>query len=188
PTASLDLFGFRWQTLWQLHDLIGRHRIGLVHWNFYPPVNGYVLSLSALRPRVQHYFTDHNSRLLPLPAPPRWPTRWVRQALLRRFRKVWCVSQFVRDCLAEQRSWSNLERCLHFINTDRFRPDSATRQQVRREHGVEDRFVVLSVANLITEKRIDVAIRALVAAPERVTWWVVGRGKDGAEWPKTGWE
>ena len=55
------------------------------------------------------------------------------------------------DCLAEQRSWSNLECCLHFINTDRFRPDAGARRAVRAEQGVENRFVALAVANLIND-------------------------------------
>jgi glycosyltransferase involved in cell wall biosynthesis len=178
PTASLNLWGFRWKRLWQLNELIGRHRIQLVHWNFYPPVNGYLWMLSALRPRVQHYFTDHNSRLLPLPRAPVGLSRLVKRALLKRYRKVWCVSQFVQDCLAEQRSWSNLKCCLHFINTDRFRPDAAVRDQVRSDHGVHGRFVVLAVANLILEKGIDVALRALTLAPPRATLWVVGTGTE----------
>jgi glycosyltransferase involved in cell wall biosynthesis len=177
-TASLDLWGFHWRRLWQLNNLIGKHRIQLIHWNFYPPVNGYLWMLSALRPRVQHYFTDHNSRLLPLPQAPVGLTRLVKRTLLMRYRKVWCVSQFVQDCLAEQQSWSNLKCCLHFINTDRFRPDAAVRDTVRSEQGVQGRFVVLAVANLILEKGVDVALRALALTPPGVVLWVVGTGNE----------
>jgi glycosyltransferase involved in cell wall biosynthesis len=160
-TASLDLWAFRLSTWLRLNALIRRHRIQLVHWNFYAPLNHYLWSLSAWRPRLQHYFTDHNSRMLPLPQSPRGLNRLVRRALLSRYRQVWCVSQFVQDLLARQQSWSNLNCCLHFINTDRFRPDPVVREQVRKAHGVQGRFVVLVVANCIAEKGVDVALRAL---------------------------
>jgi glycosyltransferase involved in cell wall biosynthesis len=178
PTESLSLWGFEWKTLWRLYRLIGTHNIQLVHWNFYAPVNSYLLALSALRPRLRHYFTDHNSRSLPL-SQPRRSFRWlVKRALLKRYSKVWCVSRFVQDCLAAQRNWSNLKCCLHFINTDRFCPDSQTRQAVRKEQGCEDRFVVVAVAHLIREKGIDVAIRAIAEAPPRTVLWVVGIGSE----------
>jgi glycosyltransferase involved in cell wall biosynthesis len=180
PTASLNLWGFRWDVLWLLNDLIGKHRIQVVHWNFYPPVNGYLWMLSALRPCVQHYFTDHNSRPLPLPRAPVGLSRLVKRALLKRYSKVWCVSRFVQECLAEQQSWSNLKCCLHFINTDRFRPDPSVRASVRAARGVQGRFVVLVVANLISEKGVDVALRALSQAPAGVTLWVVGTGLQAA--------
>jgi glycosyltransferase involved in cell wall biosynthesis len=181
PTASMTLWDFRWKKLIQLYRLIARHQIQLVHWNFYPPVfNSYVWGLSALRPGVKHYFTDHNSRLLPLPRPPGGFSRWLRWLLLKRYRKVWCVSQFVQDCLTRQHSWSNLECCLHFINTDRFRPDAEVRAQVRRDLGCTHGFVVLAVANLIREKGIDVLLRAMPLTPEDVRLWVVGTGGETA--------
>src|SRR5262249_42120709 len=134
PTANLTLEGFGWQTLLRLNRLVGQYRIQLVHWHFYPPVlNSYLWALSVLRPWVQHCFTDHNSRLLPLPSPPRGVTRWLKWLLLKRYRKVWCVSQFVRDCMVRQGIWSNVDCCLHFVNTDRFRPEAKVREQVRRE-------------------------------------------------------
>lgn len=178
PTAGLDLWRFRWSTLRQLSNLIDEHDIRLVHWNFYPPLNAYVWSLSLRYPRLVHYFTDHNSRLLPLPAPPSGMRRLLKRALLSRYRQVWGVSRYVCDCLAQQQSWSNLQCCPHFINTDRFRPDAATRQRVRQQLGVEDRFVAVTVANLIPEKGIDIALRALAQSPERVVLWVTGRGDD----------
>jgi glycosyltransferase involved in cell wall biosynthesis len=180
PTASLNLWGFRWSTFYRLNALIGRQRIQLMHWNFYPPVNAYVGLLSVLRPRLQHFFTDHNSRPLPLPRPARGLRRLVKRTLLKRYRTVCCVSRFVQDCLAAQRSWPNLKCCLHFINTDRFRPDSAVRHNVRTEHGAEGKFVILVVANLISEKGVDVALRALALTPPPVTLWVVGSGAEAA--------
>ena len=180
-TASLNLWGFRWHALWQLNDLIGRHRIQLIHWNFYPPVNGYFCLLSALRPRLQHYFTDHNSRLLPLPRAPVGLSRLVKRVLLKRYRQVWCVSRFVQDCLAQQQSWSNLSCCLHFINTDRFRPDPAKRRRVRSDHGVDGHFVVLTVAHLIREKGVDVVLQALALTPPEVVLWIVGTGAEAKD-------
>jgi glycosyltransferase involved in cell wall biosynthesis len=179
PTASLTLWGFRWRTLWQLNRLIGSHGIQLVHWHFYPPLgNAYLWWLSVLRPRLRHFFTDHNSRLLPLPRPPSGFHRWAKRLLLKRYRRVWCVSRYVFDCLAAQRSWSHLECCLHFINTDRFRPDAEARQRVRRELGCEQAFVALAVANLIADKGIDVLLRAAALAPADVRVWVVGTGSE----------
>jgi glycosyltransferase involved in cell wall biosynthesis len=179
PTASLDLHQFRWKALGRLTDLIDRHSIQLVHWNFYPPVaNSYVWWLTALRPRVKHYFTDHNSRLLPPAGAARGLGLLVKRALLKRYRKVWCVSRFVQDCLTQQQGWSNLACCRHFINTHRFRPDAKVRRALRRDQGCEDAFVVLAVANLIREKGIDVALRAVAELPRSVFLWIVGSGSE----------
>src|SRR5262249_30654550 len=73
-----------------------------------------------------------------------------------------------------------VESCLHFINTDRFRPNLAIREAVRREHGCEQRFVALLAAHLIPEKGVDVAIRALVETPQNVVLWIVGTGPEQA--------
>jgi len=180
PTAHLNLWVFRWKTLWQLNEIINRHRIQLIHWHFYPPINGYLLALSALRPGVRHYFTDHNSRMLPIAGARAGVGRLVKRVLLKRYQKVLSVSQFVGDCLAEQRSWPKAECCLHFINTDRFRPDAAVRHTLRRDQACEDRFVVLAVAHLIREKGIDVAIRAMAETPPSTVLWVVGSGGETA--------
>ncbi len=180
PSAALSLWHFRWKKLLRLNELISRHQIQLVHWSFYAPVNGYMLALSALRPRLRHYFTDHNSRDLPMPAPARGIGGLVKSVLLKRYRKVWCVSHFVHDCLTAQRNWSNLECCLHFINTDRFRPDRKVREAIRREHGCENRFVALAVAHLIPQKGIDVAIRAIALTPAHAALWIVGGGDESA--------
>jgi glycosyltransferase involved in cell wall biosynthesis len=178
PAGHLSLSTFRWRSVWKLNKLIHRQRIQLIHWNFYPPLNGYYLALSALRPRLRHYFTDHNSRALPLSNSPTGVTRLVKRALLKRYEKVLCVSQFVADCLAEQGCWSNVKCCRHFINTERFRPDSAERQEIRRERACEDRFVVLAVAHLIQDKGIDVAIKALAETPPKTVLWIVGSGHE----------
>jgi glycosyltransferase involved in cell wall biosynthesis len=176
PTAEMNLWRFSWKKLNRLRGMIRAHGIQVVHWNFYAPVNPYFLGLLALEPGVRHYLTDHNSRTVPLPQPRRSLAKAVKRRILRRYSQVWCVSRFVNDCLARQGTWSNLETCLHFINTDRFRPDAAVRDAVRRQHGHESSFVLLAVANLIPEKGLDVAIRALAETPADVVLWIVGQG------------
>jgi L-malate glycosyltransferase len=177
PTAHLNLWSFGLQKLKRLGRMVSEHGIQVMHWNFYSPLNYYVMGLSALRPRLRHCLTDHNSRVVPLAPPARALSRLVKRLLLKRYQQVWCVSQYVNDCLRQQQTWSNLATCLHFINTDRFRPDPATRSRVRAETGCGDRFVVLTVANLIPEKGIDVAIRAMAAAPPEAVLWIVGDGQ-----------
>src|SRR5262249_8882483 len=104
--------------------------------------------------------------------------RLLKRALLKRYRKVWCVSRYVQECLAAQGTWSNLVSCLHFINTDRFRPDAGVRRAGRRDPGCRDCFLALGVANLIPEKGIDVAVRALTQTPADTVLWVVGTGPE----------
>jgi glycosyltransferase involved in cell wall biosynthesis len=159
--------------------LVIRHRIEVVHWNFCPPLrNGYIWWLTLLAPRVWHYFTDHNSRFLPTVPPVAGLRRAIKRVLLRRYRKVLCVSEFVRDCLREQGTWSNLESCAHFVNAARFRPDPRARAAVRQELGADGRFVCLTVAHLIKAKGIDVLLRALAETPPSVALWVVGEGEE----------
>src|SRR5207249_11817790 len=163
--------------LWRLLRLLRRQRIDLVHWNFSHPLNNsYLWWLTLLRPGLQHCYTDHNSRWLPLPRPRGGLRRAVKRLCLKRYRRVVCVSHFVEQCLRDQSCWSNLLPCLHFINTDRFRPDAAVRAAVRREQEAEGHFVLLTVAHLIKEKGIDVALKALRELPETVVLWVVGSG------------
>jgi glycosyltransferase involved in cell wall biosynthesis len=176
----LDMSRFRWLVLSRLLALIRRHRIGIVHWNFSAALfDSYMWWLTLLRPQVKHYFTDHNSRSFPLPAAAGGWKKRLKRLLLARYAKVLCVSRFVQDSLQEQGVWSNLECCLHFVNTDRFQPDPQVRAKVRRERHAEDRFVLLTVAHLIKEKGIDVALRALGLLPEEVVLWVIGGGAEG---------
>jgi glycosyltransferase involved in cell wall biosynthesis len=175
----LDLGRFRWEHCRRLLQLVSEHRIEVVHWNFTPPLgNPYLWALSLWRPNVCHFFTDHNSRRLPA-TPRAGPLkRAFKRALLKRYAKVLCVSTYVRSCLVAQGAWSNLADCLHFINTDRFRPDAAARQSVRRHLDGTDRFVMLAVAQLIRDKGIDLAVRALPLLPDDVVMWVVGNGPE----------
>ena len=57
----LNLDTFNVATLRRLMRLIREHRIELLHWNFYRPVNLYVYSLKLLMPRLRNYLTDHNT-------------------------------------------------------------------------------------------------------------------------------
>lgn len=175
----LDLTRFGWKTLSHLLALIGQHRIDAVHWNFSPPLgNSYLWWLSLLRPRVKHYFTDHNSRFLPLPGAPRGVKKLCKSLLLKRYSRVVCISQFVLECLQNQRVWSNLVCCRHFINPERFQPDTRVRALLRARHRAEDRFVLLTVAHLIKAKGVDVILRALKLLPESVVLWIIGGGAE----------
>jgi glycosyltransferase involved in cell wall biosynthesis len=176
---SLDLRRLRPGTLARLCRVVSRHRIDVMHWNFTSPLgNPYLWWLTLLRPGLAHYFTDHISRLLPMPAPPEGVRRRLKQLLLRRYARVFCVSDFVRDCLHTQGVWpaARLMPCLHFVNTDRFRPDPAVRDRLRRDLAAQGRFVVLVVAQLIEAKGIDVLIRAMADVPPEATLWIIGDG------------
>ena len=178
----LDLLHFRLRTLLDFWQMVRNQGIDLVHWNLTNPLaNPYLWALSVLSPGVQHIYTDHNSRE---DLSYRGPTGWkavCKRLLLKRYRQVWCVSNYVQNCLTEQGTWSNLHCCRHFINTDRFRPDPAVRAEMRGQHGVEGRFVVTAVAQLISAKGVDLAIRALAELPENAVLWIVGTGSQADE-------
>ena len=130
-----------------------------------PLANLYLWGLTMVKPGVRHFFTDHNSRQGPAYVGPTGLKKACKRLLLKRYRQVWCVSQFVHNCLANQRTWSNLHCCRHFVNTDRFRPDAAARARLRGQHGVDERFVILVIAQLIDAKGVDLAIKALAELP-----------------------
>lgn len=175
---GLDLSRFDLGTLYRLVRLIYGLKIQLVHWNFYRPLNGYLAALTILTPWTRHWITDHNSRLLPIRHTGKLAKKLIKKLLLRRYSKVLCVSQFVLECLETEGTWSNLSRCVHIINTDRFLPSSLQRSCLRNKANAEELFVVLAVAHLIRPKGIDVAIRALRDLPEHVVLWVIGDGED----------
>jgi glycosyltransferase involved in cell wall biosynthesis len=179
---ALDLTRFRLGTFRRLLELIGRHRIEVVHWNFYHPIfNGYLWALSALRPGIDHYFTDHISRS-GRGQEARDSGRlksFVKRALSSRYRRIFCISDFVvaqMQALAGPRA----ERVHYFVNTDRFRPDASVRSEVRLAQGVGEEFVVVTVAYLIKEKGIDVVIRAMSELSSDAVLWVVGQGPEQA--------
>jgi glycosyltransferase involved in cell wall biosynthesis len=178
-SECLDLRSFSWPRLLRLSQLISRHKISHVHWNFTEMLrNGYLWGLSFLRPNVGHLYTDHNSRIFGSTQPSGWLKRVVKRSLLHRYEKVFCVSQFVLDNLQRQQTFSNLILSRHFVNTERFRPDRVVRDEYRKRFNVEPCFVVLTVAHLIKEKGIDVMIRALAELPSNVVLWIVGDGEE----------
>lgn len=173
----LDMQKFHWRSLLALRKLVRTQGIDVIHWHFTDPLcNPYVWWLSVLCPTVRHYYTDHISRLQQPYTPPAGWKRMLKRFLLKRYSQTWCVSQFVHDCLVEQGTWSNLHVCRHFINTDRFVPDPTIRSKMRRQFGVEDRFVMTVIAQLIPEKGIDIVIRAMTDLPDKAVLWIVGTG------------
>lgn len=176
----LNLEAFDFKTLRQLMRMIHQHKIELVHWNFYPPINLYICILTLLMPRLRHYLTDHNTRELPILPPVGGLKRALKKFLLRRYSRVLCVSDFVLECLKAERVWSKLCICTHFINTKRFQPDGVVRSCIRGELNVEGQFVVLTVAHLVNWKGVDVLLRALTRLPLRVVAWIVGDGPEAS--------
>jgi glycosyltransferase involved in cell wall biosynthesis len=178
----LELRQFRWDTLFTLWRRVREHGIEVIHWNFTDPLsNLYVWCLTCLSPRLRHIYSDHHSREDASDVPHKRWKKALKGLLLKRYCQVWCVSRFVRSCLAAQATWSNLICCPQFINTERFRPDPARRAELRREENVEDRFVVALIAQLIRSKGIDLAIRALSELPENIVLWIIGTGPDLGE-------
>lgn len=174
----LDLKSFNFSTLRRMMHLIRRHRIELIHWNFYGAINLYICSLALCSPRLSHYLTDHVTREFPIASASVGLQRLVKKMLLRRYNKVLCVSDFVLKCLEAEDVWRNLHTCTHFINTERFRPDDLSRARLRNELDVADRFVILVVTQLVDWKGVDVVLRALGRLPSRVVAWIVGDGPD----------
>jgi glycosyltransferase involved in cell wall biosynthesis len=174
---SLDLTRFRWRSLVDLWTLLGRLGITVIHWNMTDPlVNAYLWLLALVRPDIRHFYSDHNSRENEPHAPPTGIKRAIKRLLLKCYRQVWCVSDFVRRCLVAQGTWSNLRRCLHFVNTDRFQPDAGARLRLREQQGVDKCFVILLITQLIKAKGVDLALVALAELPEQAIVWIVGTG------------
>jgi len=178
PVASLRLGKFRPSALARLIRLVDHHRIHVIHWNLYPPINPYVMLLRLLRPKIRHVLTDHNSR----------PRAFVRSTnMLKRLSRKWfasaysdifAVSNYVHSDLLNQAIWKNPRRYYHFVNTDRFKPDAEAKKVVKASLGCERRFVMLVVAHLIPEKGVDTALRALALLPPQVSLWIVGDGPE----------
>jgi glycosyltransferase involved in cell wall biosynthesis len=176
-SECIDLRVFRWSRLLQLSRLITRHRIQVIHWNFTEPLrNGYLWWISIFHPRVSHLFTDHISRASEAPQSSGTAKSGLKRLLWRRYNRVFCVSQFVLNDLRRQRMHPELRLVRHFVNTDRFCPNPNGRNRLREELCVEKNFVLLTVAQLIAEKGIDVLIRTLAMLPDHVVLWIVGDG------------
>lgn len=178
----LDLRRFRPGLLTQLMALLRKYQIEAIHWNFTAPLlNRYLWILSILRPNLVHYYTCHFSARLNAPPPAQGWKRWFKRILLRRYARVFAVSQYVADDLHEQGTWSNVICCPHFLNIERFRPDAEVRARVRQEMQADGNFVVVQVGQLIPEKGVDVALKAMTELPDRVVLWVIGTGPDRAQ-------
>jgi glycosyltransferase involved in cell wall biosynthesis len=170
---ALNLNRFDLTTFRRLLRLMRKARIDVVHWNFYPVVNPYVLLLSVMN-HARHYWTDHSSRdASGVSSTPR-----LRNLVLRRYHRVLCVSDFVMQSLRREGATVPLTRMTHFVNTERFRTDPQARYRLRAQLGVGDHFVALAVANLIPEKGIEVLLHALAKLPPDVQVWVVGGGPE----------
>lgn len=177
PAEALNLYRFTPAALRQLLRLIRRYSIELIDWNFYGPFNPYPLSLTLLAPAVEHYYTVH-SRPANKSEPSSGVKRTMKKVLLKRYRKVLCITDFLVEYLEQEKIWSNLSRCHFFVNTKRFQPDPVVRANLRKQMSVEERFVILTVSSLIPEKGVAVMIRALTELPESATLWIVGGGKE----------
>ena len=176
----LDLVRFELKTLRRLVSLIRREQIDLVHWSFYEPlINPYLWCLSVVMPGLRHRYTEHNSRPDPVAGAPRGgPKEWVKRTLMRRYERIYGISDFV--LLAHQTHYParKAARWRYFVNTDRFAPDAAARVNLRTRMGIADhQFVIVVIANLIRQKGVDVAIRALARRPVETVLWVVGSGE-----------
>jgi glycosyltransferase involved in cell wall biosynthesis len=179
PVAQLDMGRFRAETARRLVRLVRAHGVELVHWHFFPALsNRYVWALTALAPRVRHFYTDHTSRPGPGPPAARGPRLLDKKALGRRFARFYGVSQYVLGCVRDGGVWPEPLLCTHFVNTDRFAPDETARAEVRGRLGAGDRFVALLVGQLIPGKGVDVAVRALGRLPGSVVLWVAGEGPE----------
>jgi glycosyltransferase involved in cell wall biosynthesis len=134
--------------------------------------------LSALLPRVRHRYTEHNSPPNPAAAEPsRGPKEWVKLALMRRYERIYGISDFVLRARAGHFPRDRAVRWFYFINTDRFAPDPNARDEQRARMGVrEGQFVISVLANLIPQKGVDVTIRSLRQLPPEFVLWVLGAG------------
>jgi len=178
----LDLHHFRVRTLVQLVRLIHRERIELIHWSFTQPItNPYLWALSVLTPGVRHYYTEHTTGLGPPGPLATGVKRAIKKILYRRYARVIGVSQYVTNRLHDQGCASGLGTCLHFLNTERFRPDPAVRVEARQEFGATEHFIVIVASYLGYPKGHDVAIKAIERLPDAVRLWVVGRGADDSD-------
>lgn len=180
---SLDLHKFSPASLWRLLGLVRRYRIDVVHWNFYSPINPYMLAMSVLVPGVRHFITDHNSRIPNETISASPLKKRLKKFLLSRYSRVLCISDFVQRELQEQEVWPRLSRCTYFINTARFRPDQPLRVRSRAELGLTNpgTFTILFVGKLMNWKGADVAIKAMSKLPESAVLFVVGEGPAESE-------
>ena len=178
PAEVLDARSFSARGLAGFLRLIRRHRIDIVHWNFTEAVaNPYLWALKATAPRVQHWLTDHVSRLVVVPQRVAGLKRGIKSRLLARYARVIAVSGYVRECLEHGGFPQDVAVQYLFVNPARFARNALQRHDVRQREGVADKFVVLYVGQLIDEKGVDVALQAMAELPAHAVLWIVGSGK-----------
>ena len=153
--GHLDLNRFKLTTLIHLIRFIYRSKSNIIHWNFYPPRNWYVLSLAIMMPWVRHYLTDHNSREFPILTSKSRFRKAINKLLLMPYSRALGVSNFVVSCLHAQGTWSRVSRWHNLVSTERFRPDQVMRAKSRADLDVEGRFVLVAVAHLIKPKGVE---------------------------------
>ncbi len=173
---TIDLNGFRISALRRLLKLIDDFQIQVVHWNLYSPTNLYVPLLRLLRPSTRHILTDHNSRPKGFERTGASWKKMIKRPFATAYAGIYAVSDYVMNDLKSQAVWGEPLRFYHFVNTDRFMPDTQAGAVVRASMKCDDAFVVLVVANLIPEKGVDVLIQALSKMPPRAVLWVIGDG------------
>jgi glycosyltransferase involved in cell wall biosynthesis len=182
PWESCEFHDFRWDTLVRLRDLVRKHRIDVVHWNFYRALNPYWFALRVSSTGISQIYTDHNSRPAETgPGRARRGLDVLKRRLMNQYEEVFCVSGFVRDAAVREGWPPNRCRVMpHFVNVERFRPNTEVRERMRREYAPGAEFVALTVAHLIPEKGVDVLIRAFGTLPSAMHLWIIGDGVEAS--------
>jgi glycosyltransferase involved in cell wall biosynthesis len=130
---------------------------------------------------IAQYRADQRSLLRRLPqfANPVFGLRLLRERLTLRARRVRVVVAVSESTLVEARPQVPASKAIEVIesgiNLERFHMlADAERERLRRERGVEGRFVLIFVGHEFERKRLDLVIDALAALPEQVVLWVLG--------------
>ncbi|WP_341413989.1 glycosyltransferase [Paenibacillus filicis] len=109
------------------------------------------------------------------PYPP--PFRWMEQYVLARTDLAAVVSQDVGSVLRKKRYQGDLLPFPLGVDTGQFRPMHEEGRQLRRELGVEDRFVVGFVGRFVEEKGIRYLLEAAEQLADRpVSFLFIGKG------------
>lgn len=129
-----------------------------------------VAILAALRSRFNRVYTiEHTMPHMgdtDTPSNGGWRWRLIRQVKARCIYRSIAVSEAVRQAFIRDLHMppGRTRTCHGWIDTDRFRPDRAAGESIRRQLGLDqDCFVVGYVGRLSPEKRVDLIIRGFVA-------------------------
>ena len=162
--------GLDWRVVWRLAGLVRRRAIDLLHAHnegagLYAGLAGRLVRRPVVTTR--HGLSFGGSRY----------NRWLRRAAGLLSSRTVCVGRSVLELAREQDRLppSRLRLIYNGVDTARFRPDPQARRRVRRELGLGDEPVLISVGRLAPEK--DQGLLLLAAAVlEGVTLLVVGEG------------